>query len=423
MRSIAYISIPYLHYHSFLGSEHSACNGNCERDGNLDGNLDGNRDRNSLIAVVERNIVVGTSPTLVDLGVLPGTTRRHARQICPETVFVEHNAKVSAQLARAVWDICADYTPLVEPERLRLNTAFIDVTGCGDARFIVSEISRRALEETGLDLRIGISGTRLTAKAALPSLKAPESIAWVEPGSDADFLAPLPIHSLWPLGAPVLEHLSRLGISTVAQLKVVPLAELTCQLGEAGLEAHQLSLGIDHSQVHAAYPEESIRYSMHFEHPICDRYDLEQCLNICAGHIASELGQRCLHTSWIELSLEFAGGPEDPGESHLCTSTKKIAVRPPAESSSAILRALIRAAQGGQGSVLAPISSLSARASGLSKPVSMQLSMFDVGRENTEIDLARALNSIRERFGAQSVLTANTMVKSRRDRMIAAAML
>lgn len=452
MRSVAYIHIPFLH-----SAAHAL----------LDPDL-----RGKSFAVVNKNTVIGVSPELFAAGVLPGAMRRHARQACPGAVFVDQEPDAYPRLASKVWDICYEHTPLVEP--LSVDGAFADFAGCGAARAIADSIVVESKDKAGLEVRIGLAGNRLIARVAVEanvgmdiSVDAgigvvaglgttigagagvavgprPEQVITVASGSEERFLSKLPVGSLWPLSPETIDKLIKLGINTVGQLQAVPLSMLTSQLGEVGLAAHLLSRGIDRSPVRAAYPEETIECSMSFDFPVCEWPDLEQCLRVCASEIAARLsasGNRAV--SCIELKLETAqpasaaGGvaPKGAGNSSgsrdstdsrdsrsSCPALKRHCFRRPTDSLPQITRAVIHAAEG---RVSGPVSAIRVRALGLVAPTAVQLSIFGPAAqpESGRRELEHAIDSIREKFGARSITTANTLVRSRRDRLLAESLL
>jgi len=361
-----------------------------------------------------------------------------------------------------VWDICYEHTPLVEP--IAVDGAFANFTGCGDARAIADSIVSESRDKASLEVRIGLAGNRLTARVAVEAdvgmgasvsigvgagpndsvgagvavVPRSEQVITVISGSEERFLSKLPVSSLWPLPSETVDKLVKLGINTVGQLQAVPLSMLTSQLGEAGLAAHLLSRGIDRSPVRATYPEETIECSMSFDFPVCEWPDLEQCLRVCASEIVARLsasGSRAI--SCIELELEMAQlesaasgvAPKRAGNSSGGRDSrssgpvlKRHYFRRPTDSLQQITRALIHAAEG---RVSGPVSAIHVLASGLVAPAAVQLSIFGPAAqpEPGQRELEHAIESVREKFGARSVTTANTLVRSRRDRMLAESLL
>ena len=152
MAYIAYITAPYLRYSA------SVCPGQ----------------RSSPVAVVERNTVVSAAPELMAMGVRAGHSRRQAKHVCPEVSFVEQNTDSSQALANMMWDVCAGYTPLVEP--VGIDSGFIDITGCGEATSIISAICRKCAEQLGVSLYICVAPTKLVARAGVPDAGAPSEL-------------------------------------------------------------------------------------------------------------------------------------------------------------------------------------------------------------------------------------------------------
>ncbi|MGI6518479.1 MAG: DNA polymerase Y family protein [Bacillota bacterium] len=401
MRSIAYIHIPFLY-----ATAHAK----------LDPSLGGKP-----IAVTKKNTVMGVSPQALAAGVAPGTTRRHARQACPEIVFTSYDPDSYSELASTIWDICAEYTPLIEPTAP--DGAFADFTGCGSAQAIADAIMHRAKEEAGVSVSIGLAGSRFVAKAATPEIYDAGTCRCISAEAEQRFLDTLPVSGLWPIPLQAIAHLEKLGIKTLAQLRKVPLAELTLQLGEAGLMAHQLSCGIDRSRVRAAYPEESIECSMSFESPVQSWPDLVKCIAVCSSKIASRLRNSGKSASWAEISLEFAGSRDSDGDGNRSAGGKyrRRSFRCPTDSAYQIAHGLERMIEG---RISAPITAINVRVGGLVVPEEVQLSIFGPSMaELGKAQMGQALQYVRERFGAESVITANMLIVSRRDRMLAESLL
>ncbi|MDD2201064.1 MAG: hypothetical protein PHP20_00455 [Firmicutes bacterium] len=401
MRSIAYIHIPFLY-----ATAHAK----------LDPSLG-----SKPIAVTKKNAVIGVSPQALAAGVAPGTTRRHARQACPEIVFASYDPDSCFKLANGIWDICAEYAPLLEP--VAPDSAFADFTGCGAAGAIADAIMRRVEDEVGVSVSIGLAGSRFVAKAATPTIYDAGTCRYMPLEAEQRFLDKLPVSALWPIPPQAIAHLEKLGIKTLAQLRKVPLAELTLQLGEAGLMAHQLSCGIDRSRVRAAYPEESIECSMSFESPVQTWPDLVKCIAVCSSKIASGLRDSGRSASWVEISLEFAGSRDSDAAGNRSAGGKysRRSFRTPTDSAYQIAHGLERMVEG---RVSAPITVINVHVGGLVVPEEVQLSIFGPSMaELGKAQMDQALQYVRERFGAESVITANMLIVSRRDRMLAEAFL
>lgn len=77
-----------------------------------------------------------------------------------------------------------------------------------------------------------------------------------------------------------------------------------------------------------------------------------------------------------------------------------------------------------EGRISAPITAINVRVGGLVVPEEVQLSIFGPSMaELGKAQMGQALQYVRERFGAESVITANMLIVSRRDRMLAESLL
>jgi protein ImuB len=99
----------------------------------------------------------------------------------------------------------------------------------------------RAAENIGLPSRIGIAASKLAARVAA---ELPKSPTVVEPGKEAEFLAPLPLARLTP-ELDAAATLNRWGLTSIGDLARLPESEIASRLGELGRELHYAARGID----------------------------------------------------------------------------------------------------------------------------------------------------------------------------------
>ena len=101
-------------------------------------------------------------------GVRGGMPGRQARELCPQLTFVNGHFKKSQRLGDAAIKVVNDFTPLVE--RISIDEAFADVTGCthlfGPPAKIARAIRRRVRAELGLPISVGVARTKHLAKIA-----------------------------------------------------------------------------------------------------------------------------------------------------------------------------------------------------------------------------------------------------------------
>jgi DNA polymerase IV len=179
-------------------------------------------------------VVLAASYEAKAFGVRGGMAGWRARELCPQLRFVAGNFKEYQRLGDAAIEILGDFTPLVE--RLSIDEAFADVTGCerlfGPPVEIANAIRRRVREELGLPISVGVARTKHLAKIASQVAK-PDGLVVVDPGNELAFLHDLPVELMWGVGSVTKERLADLGVRTIGQLARMPGQRLQRLLGHA----------------------------------------------------------------------------------------------------------------------------------------------------------------------------------------------
>ncbi len=146
----------------------------------------------------KRGVVATASYEARVFGVGSAMPGAKAARLCPDGIFVAPRMDVYSQVAKQVRDVFESVTDLVEP--LSLDEAFLDVTGSqalfGDGRAIAERVRRLVRERTDLAISVGVAATKYVAKVA-SDLKKPDALVVVPPGTEREFLAPLPVRRLW----------------------------------------------------------------------------------------------------------------------------------------------------------------------------------------------------------------------------------
>lgn len=192
----------------------------------------------------QRGVVASCSYQARFYGVRSAMSSVEARRLCPQATFIEGDYARYVFFSRRLRTILTDFTPLVEA--LSIDEAFLDVSGAtklfGDAETIAHKIRARVRDELGLTCSVGVATTKhvakLASKAAKPTASRSGAVEGpgvvVVPECDAvAFLHALPVRALWGVGPATEARLARLGLTTVAQLSVVPLDVLERSLGHA----------------------------------------------------------------------------------------------------------------------------------------------------------------------------------------------
>jgi DNA polymerase-4 len=228
---------------------------------------------------------------------------------CPDAVFLRPDMQKYKRYSRQVFQILATMTPVVEAASI--DEAYLDVSGLerlsGTPESIGREIKRRILGETGLTASVGIGPNRLIAKLG-SEYRKPDGLTVITQEQVLDFLAPMPVSNLRGLGQQTRKIFMRLGISSVEQLRAIPLPELEQQLGtRAAASFHRQAFGIASDQVLPAQRRKSISKETTFETDIRDKTLLHDTLRGLAADVARTARREGLSGSVVTLKIRFKG--------------------------------------------------------------------------------------------------------------------
>jgi DNA polymerase-4 len=219
-----------------------------------------------------RGVVAAASYEARAYGVHSAMPMTRARRLCPQAVVLPPEHDKYALVSASVMEIFRSVTPLVEP--LALDEAFLDVSGAGRLlgrpAQIAQLIRERVAEQQGITCSVGVAATKFVAKLASTRCK-PDGLLVVPVDGAVPFLHALPVAALWGVGERTEEHLTRLGLRTVADIARIPPQVLRREFGSAlGAHLHDLSWGRDPRPVVATSPDKSIGAEETFEHDIDD---------------------------------------------------------------------------------------------------------------------------------------------------------
>jgi DNA polymerase-4 len=143
--------------------------------------------------------------------------RTAARLLPSDAVFLRGSYRLYGEYSEKVMTILRDFTPDIE--QVSVDEAYMDVTGClhfwgHDPRRMAEAMKERIRRECGLSVSIGVAANRVCAKIAA-GVNKPDGLVVVPPGTEREFLDPLPVEAVPGIGPRTLPHLHTYGIRTV----------------------------------------------------------------------------------------------------------------------------------------------------------------------------------------------------------------
>ena len=254
-----------------------------------------------------RGVVSAASYEARPCGVHSAMPIGRAARLCPHAVFLPVDMEKYATVSRQIMAVLAEFTPLVEP--ISIDEAFLDVTACrallGDGPTIAARIKARIREVVSLAASVGVAANKFIAKVA-SDLEKPDGLVVVPAGTEAAFLAPLPIARLWGVGAVTAVELEGMGVRTIGQLAGLPEAHLRARFGDTGALLRALAKGSDDRPVEPFAPPKSMGAEETFERDHRDVDRLLATLRAQAERVARELRADGYAGRTVALKLRFA---------------------------------------------------------------------------------------------------------------------
>ena len=254
-----------------------------------------------------RGVVTSASYEARAFGVtsaMPGVT---ARRLCPHAVFLSNDFEAYRDYSARIRDTFLSFTPLVEP--LSLDEAFLDVSGSvrlfGEPPVIARRI-REAIAQLGLACTVGVAPNKFLAKLA-STIAKPDGLLIVPAPEVRAFLDPLPVSSLWGVGAQTAEALRRLGLKTVGDVARLSRRTLQRAVGDAlGAQLHALANGLDDRPVKPYEPAKSVGSEETFEHDLDSTEDILREVLRLADRTAARLRAKGLCGRTVTLKVRFS---------------------------------------------------------------------------------------------------------------------
>lgn len=365
----------------------------------------------------DRGVVAAASYEARAYGVFSAMPATRARRLCPHAVFLRGRSHRYSEVSTAVFEVFRSFSPLVEG--LSLDEAFVDVSGAhrlfGDSPAIATALRQRVLDEVGLTCSVGVAPRKLTAKLASEAAKPHASVDGpvfgtgvhvVTAEGELDFLHALPVRALWGVGPATASRLDRLAVHTVGDLAALPLATLVGALGKgSGRHLHDLAWARDHRPVVAHHAAKSVGHEETFAHDHVDHATLDRELARLVDATASRLRASGLAGRTVQVKIRFGD---------FRTITRSVTVSDALDTGVDILRAA-RPLLAGE-DVAEGVRLLGVSVSQLVPSAGRQLSFDDVGPASWT-EATRAVDQVRGRFGASSIVPAALVEPGRGPRV------
>jgi DNA polymerase-4 len=341
----------------------------------------------------QRGVVTAASYEARKFGIQSAMPLRTAGRLCPHAVFLDGHHERYGEWSDRIAAILVRYSPVVE--MTSIDEAYLDLAGTerlhGAPLVAAHKLHCEIWERTGLPSSMGLASTRLVAKVASEQAK-PRGLLWVPPGSEAAFLATLPVRKIPGIGKVTEAALRGLNIETVRQLADVPQERLEEVFGQWGTALHRKARGLDSFEFFVDAEPKSISHNRTFGEDTDEVALLHSTLSFLAQKATKRLRDAGLHARTVTLTIRYAGFE---------THTRARTLPDPTDLDTVVVatsKQLFKANWDRRRKVRLLGVALSHFTQG-----SQQLDLLDAGRRERLERLARATDKLRERFGFSKV--------------------
>ncbi len=254
----------------------------------------------------DRGVVASCSYEARTFGVHSAMPMRMAKQLCPEAIILRGNSGIYSNFSKDVTDVIKESVPLYE--KTSIDEFYIDLTGM-DKFFgchkLASELRQRIIKETGLPISFGLSGNKTVSKIATGEAKPNNEIRILK-GNEKPFLAPLSVRKIPMVGEVTYKSLCDLGVKRIKTVQDMPMDLMHKVLGKNGLSIWKKANGIDNSPVIQYHERKSISTERTFNKDTTDVVKLKSIIIAMAENLAYQLRRGNKLTACVTFKIRYS---------------------------------------------------------------------------------------------------------------------
>ncbi|WP_378172767.1 DNA polymerase IV [Aquimarina sp. SS2-1] len=343
----------------------------------------------------DRGVVAACSYETRTFGVHSGMSMKIAKELCPEATIIKGNAGTYSKYSDLVTEIIKEKVPVFE--KSSIDEFYADLSGMdkffGSYQY-AKELREKVISETGLPISFGLSQNKVVSKVATNEAK-PNNQMKIDFGTEKPFLAPLSIKKIPMVGNKTFQTLRNLGVRQVKTIQEMPVDVMKGVLGVNGLTIWKRANGIDNTPVIAFSERKSISTERTFDIDTIDIYRLRNILVAMTENLSYQLRRGNKLTACIAVKVRY---------SDFNTYTKQLKIPYTCADHILIPKILELFEKLYQKRLLVRL--IGIRFSHLVNG-NYQINLFEDNEK--QLNLYKALDHIRDRYGDRSVIRAVAM--------------
>ena len=342
----------------------------------------------------DRGVVASCSYEARKFGIHSAMPMKMARTLCPEAVVLRGNSGIYSKYSKLVTEIIKEEVPLYE--KTSVDEFYLDLTGM-DKYFgcykLASEIRSKIIRESGLPISFGLSLNKTVSKIATGEAKPNNKINILK-GTEKPFLAPLSVRKIPMIGDASFRKLCDLGVKRIHSIQEMPIELMEKVFGKNGITMWKKANGIDNSPVVQYSERKSISTERTFDKDTIDVQKLESIMVAMAENLVFQLRRGNKLTACVTVKLRYS-------DFQTFTLQQKI----PYSASDHVLIPIVLELFKKLYNRRVLVRLIGVRYSHLVEGAH-QISLFE---DTSMLQLYKAMDEIRERYGDRAVMRASGM--------------
>lgn len=253
-----------------------------------------------------RGVVSSCSYETRKFGVRSGMPMKMARRLCPDAISISGDFEQYSKYSDMVTEVVREESPLFE--KASIDEFYVDMTGM--ERFFGTyswskELRQRITKETGLPISFGLAANKTVAKVATGEVK-PEGQGYIRRGEEQNFLDPLNVRKIPMVGEKTGQYLINLGVRKIRTLREIPREVLVRLMGKPGMTLYHRARGKDDSPVVPYNERKSISSERTFAEDTIDLAGLRATLIGMTEKLAFSLRESQKLSACITVKIRYA---------------------------------------------------------------------------------------------------------------------
>jgi len=253
-----------------------------------------------------RGVVAAASYPARKFGIHSAMPMIEASRRCKDLIVISSQHSMYRMYSKVIMGVLRSASPVIQ--QVSIDEAYLDLSDEVDYWIEATEIARkiqlRISRDIGLSASVGVATNKMIAKIA-SDIQKPNGMTVVPPGTEIDFLSPLPVKKIPGIGPKTNERLAKYGIYKIADMAVISEEKLVQRFGKLGKAMVRWSGGIDDRPVHEDHETKSISTERTFSKNIAEQEELLDIVEKLSLKVAEQLKKKKFMAATITIKMRY----------------------------------------------------------------------------------------------------------------------